>query len=296
MKQLTVISGKGGTGKTTVLASFAALAHRAVLADADVDAADLHLLLTPEIKETHNFPGGFRALINSDQCTRCAVCVAVCRYGAISSELLVDPILCEGCGVCVDRCPVRAIYEDRETAGRWFESSTRFGPMIHAALYAGQDNSGKLVAQVRKRAVEVAQSEGRDLVLVAGPPGIGCPVISSLTGVDLILAVTEPSPSGLHDLDRVLDLGAHFGIPIMVCVNKADLAPELTERIVQHARTKGAEAAGLLPYDPAAVRAMMAGRPVVEAAPGPLAEALRRLWTTVSERLSNTIQREENEE
>lgn len=296
MKQLTIISGKGGTGKTTVVASFAALAAGAVLADADVDAADLHLLLAPEIKKTNDFLGGFSALIDAGQCNRCAVCVAVCRYGAISPELKVDPILCEGCGVCVDRCLIHAIYEDREMAGRWFESSTRFGPLIHAALFAGRDNSGKLVAQVRKRAVEVAQSEGRDLVIIDGPPGIGCPVISSLTGVDLILAVTEPSPSGLHDLDRVLDLCAHFGIPTMICVNKADLAPELTECIVRHAQSKGATAAGLLPYDPAAVQAMMAGLPVVQMAPGPLAEALRRLWIAVSEHLSQQTPQEEKEE
>ena len=287
MKQLAIISGKGGTGKTTLVASLAALAPKPVLVDCDVDAADLHLLLQPEIQQTHNFFGGFEAVINSDECDHCGVCVGVCRYRAISPELLrVDPVLCEGCGVCVEMCPVHAIYEQEQLAGRWHESTTAFGPMLHAELFPGQDNSGKLVAAIRKRALELAATGGRELVIVDGPPGIGCPVISALTGVDAALLITEPSPSGLHDLERVLELTRHFGIPAMVVINKADLAPALVARIREAVDKLDVPVLGELPYDTEAVAAMVAGQPVVTHSNGPLAAAIRNVWQQAWRRLA----------
>jgi len=288
MKQLTIISGKGGTGKTTLVASLAALAQQPVLVDCDVDAADLHLLLRPQVKQKHDFFGGSKAVIDSDECTRCGVCAGVCRYRAISPDpFRVDPVLCEGCGVCVDLCPVQAIHEREQLAGRWYESSTAFGPMMHAELFPGQDNSGKLVAEIRKRAVEVAAANDHELVIVDGPPGVGCPVISALTGVDAALLITEPSPSGLHDLERVLELTRHFDIQAMVAINKADLAPDLVARIRQAVGKLAVPVLGELPYDTAAVAAMVAGQPVVTHSNGPLATAIDGVWRQVRRRLGD---------
>jgi MinD superfamily P-loop ATPase len=211
MKQITVISGKGGTGKTTILASLAALVKRAVLVDADVDAADLHLLLKPQVRRREPFVASQVALIDPEKCDPCGKCAEACRFEAIR-DLQVDPISCEGCGVCFHVCPRGAILMKEVQSGEWFISQTRYGPMVHAKLGVAQENSGKLVTLVRKEAQRIAREGGYPLILIDGPPGIGCPVIASLGGVDAVLVVTEPSLSGIHDLERVLGVSRHFQV------------------------------------------------------------------------------------
>ena len=281
MKQLTVISGKGGTGKTTLAAAFAVLAERPVVADCDVDAADLHLVLDPQVRETYDFAGGLTASIDLDKCVECGVCRDLCRYDAIDENYVIDAFACEGCGVCHDHCPAEAVTLTPEQAGRWFVSQTRCGPMVHAALNVAQENSGKLVAAVRSRAKEIAEQDGHEVVIIDGSPGVGCPVISSLTGADLALVCTEPTPSGMHALKRVLSLTEHFGIPAAVCVNKADLSAEMTDEIEEYVREQKAHFAGRLPYDTSAVKAMTAGLTVVENGDSPLGQAVRRVWSNL---------------
>ncbi|HPQ71594.1 MAG TPA: ATP-binding protein [bacterium] len=281
MKQLAIVSGKGGTGKTTLTAAFAALADNAVLADCDVDAADLHLILAPEIGERHAFAGGLTATIDPEACVNCGQCRELCRFGAIDETYTVDAAACEGCGVCYDVCPAGAVTLTPEEAGEWYVSSTRFGPLVHAALNVAQENSGKLVAQVRQRAREIAEAEGRELIIIDGSPGIGCPVISSLTGVDAVLVCTEPTLSGRHDLERVLELAAHFDVPALVCVNKADLSPAMTKTIAAHSKEKGARFVGTIPYDESVVAAMIAAQALSEHEPGPARTAVEEIWRTV---------------
>ena len=283
MKELVVISGKGGTGKTTLVASFAALAERAVLADCDVDAADLHLLLVPTIEEEMEFRGGYEAHINDDLCTLCGYCWEVCRFGAVDDRMRIQPFLCEGCGVCSDHCPAEAISMERKISGRWFVSETRFGPMVHAELGIAQESSGKLVAQVRRRAKEIAEARDRELVIVDGSPGIGCPVISSITGAHLVLVVIEPTQSGLHDLERVLELTNHFNIPAAVCVNKYDLNVEVTDSIERLCANQDVHWAGTIPYDLSVTSAMIEQKSLIEFSGGPASTSVRRVWALVNE-------------
>ena len=287
MKELVVISGKGGTGKTSLAASFAALAHGAVLADCDVDAADLHLILAPDIRRREDFRSGHAAVIRPDACLGCGRCAALCRYDAIASAprpsdgaraFAVDPGSCEGCGVCVWNCPARAIDFPEQTCGQWFVSDTRHGPMVHARLAPGADNSGKLVTLVRAQARDLAKDEARDLVLVDGPPGTGCPVIAALAGAHGVLVVTEPSVSGAHDLARVLELTRHFKTPTAVCINKWDIHPDQADRIETAARAAGATPVGRVRYGKAATTAQRQGLAIVEAAPDPLADDIRSVW------------------
>jgi MinD superfamily P-loop ATPase len=290
VKQLVVISGKGGTGKTSILASFAYLSaweSPVVTADCDVDAANLALLLPGEDIGTEPFWSGRRARIDADTCMYCGLCAEQCRAGAIRIDTIaaIDPLACEGCGVCALVCPVEAVSFDDNRAGVWMERRTATGPLIHAALGIAQDNSGKLVAQVRQEARTVAERDDIDLVLVDGPPGIGCPVHASLTGCDLALVVTEPTPSGEHDLERVLELLDHFALPAAVLINKHDLSAEFTSRIEALARKSGAQIVGKLPFSPEVPRALARGElPLaVEAVAAPLAEAWEKisalLWT-----------------
>jgi MinD superfamily P-loop ATPase len=294
MRELVVISGKGGTGKTSLLASFAVLAGRSVLADCDVDAADLHLVLSPTMRERAEFRSGNEAVIRPEHCDGCGKCVELCRFGAVlrdggdpagdgRSRCRIDATACEGCGVCVSRCPRRAIEFPERICGEWFVSDTRCGPLVHARLRPAAENSGKLVAMVRQQARRLAETENCGLVLVDGPPGIGCPVISSVTGASAVLAVTEPTVSGEHDLDRVLELCRHFGIPAAVCVNKWDISPSMTERIEGRALAGDAEVLGRIPYDRAVTSAQLQARAVAELG-GPAAEAIRTIW----ERFSKT--------
>jgi MinD superfamily P-loop ATPase len=284
MKELVIISGKGGTGKTSVTAAFAVLAEKAVLADCDVDAADLHLVLKPDVRERHDFRSGHEAVIREADCTGCGVCLDLCRFEAVrrhdteaGARCVVDPVACEGCGVCVRFCPQTAIDFPERLCGEWMVSDTRCGPMVHARLGVAAENSGKLVATVRQEARRIAEEQGRNLVIVDGPPGIGCPVIASLSGAAQVLVVTEPTVSGEHDLARVLKLAAHFGIPAAICVNKWDLNPEMTERIEKQAQTLGATVAGRIRYDRAVTQAQIQERAVVET-DAPCAEDIRALW------------------
>lgn len=289
MNELVVISGKGGTGKTSLLASFAVLAGNVVLADCDVDAADLHLVLAPTIRERHAFWSGHEAVINEDDCINCGVCVEPCRFDAISkaksetgkSTYRIDAAACEGCGVCVRVCPVDAIGFPERMCGFWMVSDTRAGPMVHAQLGIGAENSGKLVSTVRQAARHLAKERRHDLILVDGPPGIGCPVIASISGATSVLIVTEPTISGVHDLERVLELARHFGVESHVCVNKWDLNPERTAEIEDMAQKAGAHLAGRIRYDPAVTRAQIAVRAVVET-DAPSASDIRNVWNALT--------------
>jgi MinD superfamily P-loop ATPase len=285
MKELVIISGKGGTGKTSVTASFAALAKRPVICDCDVDAADLHLLLTPHIREDHDFLSGHEAVIRPEDCTGCGICRDVCRFGAISVDdgrFQVDPIACEGCGVCVRFCPQKAIDFPECLCGKWFVSDTRLGPMVHAKLGVAAENSGKLVSTVRREARALAEKEGRDCILVDGPPGIGCPVIASITGASQILIVSEPTVSGQHDLKRVLGLARYFQIPASVCVNKWDINPEMTGLIEEKAREAGARVVGRIRYDRAVTQAQIERKAVVETDAESAAD-VARIWNQLND-------------
>jgi len=264
VKELVVISGKGGTGKTSLMAAFASLAENKVLCDADVDAADLHLLMDPDIKENHDFQGGNTAVILTDRCIECGLCRDLCRWDAISEAFIVDPIECEGCGVCVDFCPEEAIDFPINTCGEWFISSTRFGPMVHARLGIAEENSGKLVALVRQEAKKLAEKNKLDLLITDGPPGVGCPVIASVGGASAVLVVAEPTVSGLHDMERVAQLATHFKVPVMVCVNKFDLNFDQTEAIENLAKENNMTIVGRVPFDPVFTESMVQGQTVLE--------------------------------
>jgi len=280
MKELVVISGKGGTGKTSVTASLAALASSPVIADCDVDAADLHLVLQPQIRESHEFLSGHEAVIRPADCSGCGICMDLCRFDAVRPDedvFIIDPIACEGCNVCVHFCPEQAIDFPQSLSGKWFISDTRLGPMVHAKLGVAAENSGKLVSLVRNEAKRVAGEENRKIVIVDGPPGIGCPVIAAITGASKVLVVTEPTVSGEHDLERVLHLARHFEIPASVCVNKWDINPEAANRIEERALALGARLAGRIRYDQDVTRAQIENKAVVET-DAPSAEDIRQVW------------------
>ncbi|MFA6659195.1 MAG: ATP-binding protein [Victivallaceae bacterium] len=284
MKELVIVSGKGGTGKTSITAALAALAGNAVLADCDVDAADLHLLLHPEKIASHQFISGHEAIIDPEKCRNCGECMRLCRFKAITvknNNFMVDPYACEGCGVCVRFCPAQAIDFFESLCGEWYESKTSFGVMFHAKLAPAAENSGKLVSQVRQAARETAEKQGSKLILVDGPPGIGCPVIASLTGASAVLIVAEPTVSGEHDMKRVLSLAGHFKIPAMVCVNKWDLNPEVTENIEQIGLKSGARVVGRVPYDTIFTEAMVNGRLVIDYPETSGAESVIKIWENI---------------
>jgi len=292
MKELVVISGKGGTGKTSIVASFAALSKNTVLADCDVDAADLHLILEPSETGKRPFAGGKRASVIPDNCTACGRCEEVCRFGAVhlngsdntygDRTYTIDPYSCEGCGICKFVCPSAAIDFDENQSGEWFVSKTRFGPMVHARLFPGEENSGKLVTLVRNQARLIAERDEIDMILVDGSPGIGCPVIASITGADLVLVITEPTLSGKHDLERVCELTRHFNIATVVCINKHDINEALTEKIAEDASRVGSKVIGKVRYDPAVTKAQLMKSSVVEYTGGSVGQDIRRLWDRVS--------------
>lgn len=290
VRELVIVSGKGGTGKTSLAACFAVLAERAVIADCDVDASDLHLLLSPTVEKREEFRSGHEAVIDRESCDRCGACLSLCRFDALRYSpdgsggfvYSVDSLACEGCGVCVRFCPRGAIALVDRIAGETFVSDTRCGPMVHARLGVARENSGKLVAEVRQRARRLAEREGRESIIVDGPPGIGCPVISSLSGTTSALVVTEPTVSGEHDLVRVLDLASHFRVPTFVCVNKWDLNPEITSRIEGAASGRGARIAGRVRYDRSVTTAQTRGFSAVEWG-GPSAGDIRDVWKAVDQ-------------
>jgi len=285
MKELVVISGKGGTGKTSITASFAVLAKRPVICDCDVDAADLHLVLAPQIIEEYEFTSGHEAVIRQNDCTGCEICRDVCRFDAVKTQqacegdilFSIDPVSCEGCGVCVHFCPEKAIDFPERLCGKWFVSRTRCGPMIHARLGVAAENSGKLVSTVRGEARKMAKIKNHELIIVDGPPGIGCPVIASVAGASQVLVVTEPTVSGEHDMARVLTLAKHFQIPAAVCVNKWDINPEMTERIEEKTIEAGALIAGRIRYDSNVTRAQIQQKTVVEIS-APSAGDIIKIW------------------
>jgi MinD superfamily P-loop ATPase len=286
MKELVILSGKGGTGKTSLAAAFAGLADNMMLCDADVDAADLHLVMAPDILETHDFIGGNEAVINPDKCTACGRCLEVCRFNAVTETengCVIDSLDCEGCGVCVDLCPEHAIDFPRKTCGRWFTSSTRFGTMIHARLGIAEENSGRLVALVREEARKRMAAEHQTLLITDGPPGIGCPVIAAMGQATAVLIVVEPTVSGIHDMERVADLAAHFKLPAMICINKYDLNPDQTAAIETIVRERNLELVGTIPFDPAFTRAMIQGKSLIEAGEdSPATHAVKAVWEKVS--------------
>jgi len=281
MKEIVVLSGKGGTGKTTIVASFAALAKNKVLCDCDVDAADLHLLLKPKMKETHEFRSGQTAIIDEKLCTRCGLCQEICCFEAIK-DYQVDPTACEGCGFCWRVCPENAITMEENLAGHWFISDTKYGPLVHARLGIAQENSGKLVNVVRQNARSIVQKEGFEYIITDGPPGIGCPVISSLSGANLALLVTEPTLSGMHDLERVIGVCRHFGVPPLVCINKYDLNEENTRIIEKSCQNQGIEVTSKIPYEAKVSESIAEGVPLVEYIDNGASQEIRSLWQTLS--------------
>jgi MinD superfamily P-loop ATPase len=293
MKEIVVISGKGGTGKTSVTASFAALASKraaSVFADCDVDAADLHLVLSPDVKKEHAFISGVEAVIRKEDCAGCGRCAGLCRFDAIANipgiGWRVDVRACEGCGVCAHACPVGAIDMKDRMCGKYFESETRFGALVHAELAPHAENSGKLVSAVRKRARAIAEERGADYLIVDGPPGIGCPVIASITGANAVVIVTEPTLSGEHDLLRVAELARHFRIPAFVCVNKREINPEAAQWIERLCTESGITVAGSIPYDTSFTAAQLRGLSVVEYAQNQAAESLQIIWENICRKIS----------
>ncbi|WP_321403183.1 ATP-binding protein [Maridesulfovibrio sp.] len=278
MKQLVIISGKGGTGKTSVVAGLASIGPKKVLADCDVDAADLHLILHPEIKERHDFLSGERPEINPELCTQCGLCAEHCKFDAISDDFTVIPEKCEGCGVCSYVCPVEAVSVSPRLCGQWFRSETRFGQMVHAELGIGEENSGKLVTTVRNASAEIGEELGAEVVLVDGSPGVGCPVIASLTNADLAVFVAEPTISAIHDLKRVYKLTEHFKIPSMVIINKCGINADKENEIRSFCLEKEILLAGELPYDTIFSKAQLAGQSVVEYDPDGMGKKIEAIW------------------
>jgi MinD superfamily P-loop ATPase len=297
MKEIVIISGKGGTGKTSLAGCFAAIAKDSVIADCDVDAADLHLILQPRIKEEHRFSGGKKARITTDKCRGCGRCADVCEFGAVVIEnpkktgaerrFMIDEISCEGCGVCRYFCPFGAIEFEEAINGRWFSSETRFGPMLHAELDPGQENSGKLVSLLRKEAKKTAQEQEKHLIIVDGSPGIGCPVIASLAAVDFAVIVTEPTMSALHDLSRVAELTKQLGVPAAVCINKYDINESLSAEIESESSVKGIPVVGRIEYEKAFTNAQIECVSVVEFTQNRVAEQIRNTWTNILETINS---------
>lgn len=281
MQEIVVLSGKGGTGKTSIVGSLAALTGSKVLADCDVDAADLHLLLSPSMKQENEFWSGQVACIDEAKCTECGLCQDLCRFDAIE-DYKVDPVACEGCGFCSHICPAEAVTMRENMSGHWFVSDTKYGPLVHARLGIAQENSGKLVAQVRQQARRIAQEQGLEYIISDGPPGIGCPVISSLSGVGLALMVAEPTLSGIHDLERVLGVCRHFGVLATVAINKYDLNEDNSRRIEDYCRKQGIGLAAKIPFDNAVTEAIVRGVPVVEYADGRVSREIEGLWDVIS--------------
>jgi len=288
--EIVVISGKGGTGKTSITASLAVLAQNKIMADCDVDAADLHLILSPEIISAYDFEGSAEAIIHQNKCTHCGVCIDYCEFDAISEKdnsFIVNSLKCEGCNVCAHFCPSEAIEMKTKIAGQWYVSSTEKGPMVHAALGTAEDNSGKLVSKVREISREVAKEKDIDLIIIDGPPGIGCAVIASIAGSQLVVIVTEPTVSGLHDLKRVVELIKHFHIKAIVCINKSDLNLNMVAQIEEYCSENEIKIAAQIPYDIDFTKAQIEAKSLVEYSKGIASQKIYDLWNKISEEIKN---------
>ena len=284
MRQITVISGKGGTGKTSISSAIATLEERKVIADCDVDAPDMHLILHPEVKESGDFYGGVRAIKDDSKCIDCGLCRQVCRFDAVDEKFDIDPFKCDGCGFCAYVCPTKAIEMKENLSGHWYVSETDYGPMVHAKLDIGEENSGKLVTVVRNKARIIAEKEGYPHIVIDGPPGIGCPVTSAITGVDAVLIVTEPTMSGIHDMERVLKVARHFGTEPFVLINRYDLNREMAERIEDYCKKEFVPLVGTIDYDPDVTKAMVNGLSITQYRPdGRTSKIIKKAWETVKE-------------
>lgn len=286
MKEIVIISGKGGAGKTVITGAFAALAKDKVLADCDVDAADLHLLLDPKIKESHTFKSGVTAFTHKKYCDGCGACSMVCRFEAVKRDFSIDPISCEGCAFCSLVCPKNAIEMKLNTSGEWFISRTRFGPLVHAKLGIAEENSGKLVSLVRKKAREIAEDKNYDLIIIDGSPGIGCPVIASITGAYCAVVVIEPTLSGMHDAERVIDVARHFSIPVKVIINKYDLNCDITKKIEEWSKSGNIEVLGKVIFSETVVRSVVEGKTIIEYSKNKVAGTLSDIWKKLERELT----------
>lgn len=277
MREIVVLSGKGGTGKTSIMAAFATIAHNSVIVDCDVDASDLHLILQPNVNQTHEFIASETAHIDQNKCSECGLCLDLCRFKAISG-FVVNERGCEGCGVCAEFCPFEAIEMRETSSGYWYKSDTRVGQMFHARLKAGGENSGKLVTQIRKAAKSAAQESGSDYIIIDGPPGIGCPVIASMTGADQVIIVTEPTVSGVHDLERIAKLAAHFNMSAGIIINKCDINLNKADEIESFAAVNAIPVFGRIPYDTVVTAAQIAGTSITEYSDGTVGNMLVKIW------------------
>lgn len=291
MKELVVVSGKGGTGKTSISAALSFLSPHKVMVDCDVDAANFHLVSGAIAREAHRFTAGFEPHIDKQSCTRCDTCTNVCRFGAIIAGSIIDPLNCEGCGVCASNCPKDAIAMQGKPAGQWFVSDTRFGRLIHAELGLAVENSGKLVSKVRQEAKRIAQIDHLPLIIIDGPPGIGCPTVAALSGASLALAVVEPSISGIHDLKRLADLVAHFQVPMAVCINKQTLHPENVHHITTWCHSQNIPILGRIPYSDAFRTAVQTGTTVFEIPDSVVRIHLTELWHNIANQLNLSEQK-----
>jgi MinD superfamily P-loop ATPase len=291
MKEITILSGKGGAGKTSVAAALASVAQNAVFCDNDVDAADLHLIFNPEIMESYMFSSGNKAVINTDECTNCGLCTDYCRFDAIhingSGQLEVNHFQCEGCRLCERVCPAEAITMIENNNNYWYVSETRFGTLVHAKMGPGEENSGKLVTEVRRKAKEIATEIKADFIVNDGPPGIGCSAIASVTGTDLVLLVIEPTLSGLHDAARLVELAESFKIPIHAVINKFDINPKITGKVEKYLSDKNIPLAGKLAFEPKMVESMVAEKTIVEFAPGEnISREFFSIWNKIAVNLT----------
>ncbi len=282
MKQILVISGKGGTGKTVLTGAFAALARNKIMVDCDVDAANLHLILGAEIKESHEFKGGSVAVIDKDQCSECGQCIDVCRFDAISKDFIVDPIACEGCAFCSFVCSTGALEMKEQVSGQWYISKTKYGPFVHAKLGIAEDNTGKLIALIKEKAKEIAEAQKFDWMIIDGAPGIGCPVIASLSGVNCALIVTEPTLSGLHDAQRVIEVARQFRAEVKMVVNKYDLNKDMTANIEKYCNDNSIPLIGKIGFDKTVVEAVVQGKTIMEYPESEAQSEIAKIWDILS--------------